>query len=550
MGERITSEDRKAQLSAARHAIKQRDFELAARLASTLLSETPDDLDALEIKALVEIERADERAAEATLRRAIAIAPERRWPYADLGRLLLKRGRKAEAEEVARSALDADPRNADAHAMVGSLLADREQWFEAAAHFEQAIAIAGAHPQLLTGLGQARLRLGQLDEARKVLEAVAAADSQALEPIVFLAELDERLGRFEDAGRLLDRAEPIARRRGVDVDLQRSVLLARMGNNDEALALLDSRADLSGAALLQRGRLRERVGRYDDAWGDWTNGKAQLAERASRFYDADSIRAEGNRLGAFASKAINLAPAPKRRGVPQPIFMIGFPRSGTTLTEQIVASHSAIRAGGELPFGAELHELACANSGEKLRDIYLARAESYGLLASGADYFTDKMPDNAFWLPLLRLAFPDSAVILVRRNPLDVLTSVMAHDMTHGFNCGYRIEDAARHFALIDRLLDTYGGAGFGPTYIVRYESLVEDQRDETERLMTALGLKMEPQQLRFHERTAVPSTPSYAQVREPLNDTSIGRWKNFAKHLESIRPIVAEAMERRGYAG
>jgi tetratricopeptide (TPR) repeat protein len=548
----MSSNDRFRLIADARRAIGERKFELAASIAAALLSKTPDDLEALEIKALVEIDRGDNGSAEVTLRSAIALAPKRRWPYGDLARLLLRLHRETEAEEVARAALTADTRNADAHAILGSLFTGRERWFEAATHFESAISLAGPHLQLLAGLGQSLLRLGRLEQARATLEAAAAADPDALEPAVYLAELEERLGRFGEAQRQLDRAESIARRQGTDVDLQRSVLLDRMGEHERALALLDSHAELSGAALLQRGRLRERAGRYAEAWRDWTTGKAQLAERSGRHYAADEVRAEAGRLVALftSAEAAEFPRASLRNDVPQPIFIIGFPRSGTTLTEQILARHGTIRAGGELPFGAELHELAEASDGDRLRDLYLARAAGYGLLASGARYFTDKMPDNGFWLPLLRLAFPDSPVVLVRRHPLDVLTSVMAHDMTHGFNCGYRLEDAARHLALVDGLVETYRAAGLGPTFDLRYESLIADQAGETQRLMTAIGLEMQPAQLSFHTRAEVPTTPSYAQVREPLNDRSIGRWKHFAAELEPVRPLVVEAIARGAYAG
>jgi hypothetical protein len=126
----------------------------------------------------------------------------------------------------------------------------------------------------------------------------------------------------------------------------------------------------------------------------------------------------------------------------------------------------------------------------------------------------------------------------------------MAHDMTHGFNSAYRLEDAARHLALVDALLERYREVGVGPTHELRYETLVADQDGETKRLMAAIGLEMEPAQLRFHEHDAVPATPSYAQVREPLNDRSIGRWKNFATQLEPVRALVADAMARGDYAG
>jgi tetratricopeptide (TPR) repeat protein len=334
----------------------------------------------------------------------------------------------------------------------------------------------------LSGLGLSLLRQGRLEEARPALEQAIAANGNALEPVAHLAELEERLGRFKEAERLLDRAQQLAAEKGTDVDLQRSVLLARMGQTEEALRLLEGEKDLSGAALLQRGRLRDRLGRYAEAWSDWIDGKAALAARGKRSYAAAGVRRQADDLAAFFApdRVANLPRAAQREGCAQPIFIIGFPRSGTTLTEQIIASHSAIRAGGELPFGRELRDFAAELAGgeaafpegmdkadlhwpERLRDRYLERAKSYGL-TDGGGWFTDKMPLNDIWLPLLRVAFPQSPVVLVRRHPLDVLVSVMAHDMTHGFHCAYRLEDAAAHLALMDELVAAYAAAGLGPT--------------------------------------------------------------------------------------
>jgi hypothetical protein len=257
--------------------------------------------------------------------------------------------------------------------------------------------------------------------------------------------------------------------------------------------------------------------------------------------------------------------APTRDDLPQPIFIAGFPRSGTTLTEQIVASHSAITAGGELPFGGDLRDYAASLVGgerafppgladmtpgdaARLRDFYLEEARQSGLIASDAKFFTDKMPLNEMWLPLLRIAFPQSPIVLVRRHPLDVLTSVMAHDMTHGFYCGYSLHDAARHLALVDRLVAQYQANGIEVTHELRYEALVADLAGETECLMKAIGLPLEPAQLRFHERNAVAPTPSYAQVQQPLNDRSIDRWRHYSHELAGVREIVSEAMQRGGY--
>lgn len=540
----------------AREALKAGDAEGALELARRIPDDDAASLDALEIKSLVAIHMGDEQTAEIALRRAILANPRLRWPYADLARLLLKSGRADEALEVSRAALGVDADNPDAHALLGAMLSQREVWPQAQVHFERAISIAGPHPHLLTGLGKAQLRRGQLAQARRSLDAAVRAGGATLEPLALSAEVEERLGNFDTAEKLLDQAAIAARAEGTDVELQRSVLLARMGRVEAALALLDHKPDLSGAARLQRGRLLERVGRYAEAWRDWATGKQQLARTRGTRYQAAEVAAQTERLADLTHRSVKTAAT--RDDVPQPIFIVGFPRSGTTLVEQILASHSAIRAGGELPFAAELCGLAeesvadqaGADRATQVRDQYLARALGYGLLESGAAFFTDKMPTNDVLLPVLRRAFPASPVINVRRHPLDVLTSVMAHDMTHGFNCGYRLEDAARHLALVDELVDRYRNAGLGPTHELRYEDLVAQQESVTRALMDAVGISMEPPQLEFHRRSEVSPTPSYAQVREPMNDRSMGRWRHFARELEPILPLVAKPLERGGYAG
>lgn len=563
----MTQALRAQHIKAARQAVRDGQLGSAMALAQAVLQSHPNDLDALEIKALAEVERGEAAAAEQTLLCAIRAAPGRRWPYADLARLLLEQDRPDEAEAVAQSALTIDAANADAHAILGSLLTERLP-IEAAGHFETAIGLVGQHPQLLLGLGRALLRQGKLQSARMPLQAAVAADPSGLEPLVALAELEEKCGRFDEATRILDRAGIIAVARGTDVDLQRSILLERMGKCQDALSLLETADKPSGAALLHRGRLLDQLGRHEEAWLDWTEGKAILAARSQAAYPVDEVGQEAAAMAAFFDSArMPLLPRARLRGGhSQPLFVLGFPRSGTTLTEQILASHSAVRAGGELAFVQELRDLAMKLAGGEanfpraladhpnwptlLRDLYLERAQAYGLTVPGSAWFTDKMPLNLMWLPLVRLAFPDSPVVLVRRHPLDVLISVMAHDMTHGFNCAYRLEDAAMHLALMDDLVARYSQAGTGPTHELQYERLIADQTGETQRLMASIGLKIEPSQLRFFEREAVSPTPSYAQVRVPLNYRSVGRWRNYTKQLAPIKSIVEKAIERGGYAG
>ena len=556
--------DNQNRITAGRVAVREERFAAAEQLARDALEVDPHEIDALEILFLCQQRFGDGAGAERTLRRVIALAPHKQWPRGDLARLLIGMGRAAEAEQVLTEAVAADPRHADAHAMLGSLLSEREALVPGTRHLERAIALAGRHPQLLANLGRNLMRQGRLDEAEPLLQSAMAAAPDQLNPIIHLAELAEQRDQFDRAAALLDRAEPIAARQGLDVHAQRAHLLSRTSRWREALALLDEVTQLSGTPRLLRSRLRDRAGRHEEAWEDAVAAKAALARVRRHFYDAEAVGCQFSALRHFAEKSARLAGAAKREGVPQPLFILGFPRSGTTLTEQVLASHSQIRPGGELPFAGQFPDLIEQMAGRpfpsvlsqivgnpelpaRLRDFYLAGAEAYGLLGEGTRFFTDKMPLNEVYLPLLRLAFPDAPLIGVSRDPRDVIVSALQHDMTHGFHCTYRLEDAALHLAAVAELTDAYGAAGIAP-YRFRYESFIADQMGETQKLMAFIGLDAEEAQRSFHQSRRHAPTPSYAQVREPLHDRAIGRWRNYAHMLEAVADLLAPAVARGGY--
>ena len=551
-------------IQSARAAIRQEQYVAAASAARDVLQASPDSVDALEILFLCQQAQGDTARAESTLRQVIGLVPTKRWPRGDLARLLLTAGRTPEAEQVLRDAIAIDPANADAHAMLGALLSEREALVPGAVHLLRAIELVGRHPLLVANLGRNLMRQGKLDEAEPLLQAAADATPDRLEPIVHLAELAELRDRFDVAAALLDKAETIAKREGRDMIAQRAHLLGRTSQWRDGLALLDGIANLAGTPLLLRARLRDRAGRHAEAWQDAVTGKAQLARSRGHSYDADQTDRLFTELKVLASSLDGLTKAAVRDDVPQPIFILGFPRSGTTMTEQVLASHSRIRPGGELPFVAAFAELVAKlfggpfpaairtladhpNIAAQLRDFYLAQAGSYGLLANGADFFTDKMPLNEIYLPLLRLAFPQAPLISVSRDPRDVMVSTMQHDMTHGFHCSYRIDDAAHHFAAVADLTEAYRVAGLAP-YHFRYESFVADQATDTARLMDFIGLRAEPAQHAFHQSRRHAPTPSYAQVREPLHDRAVGRWRNYADALAPVMDQLAPAIARGGY--
>jgi len=555
-----------------REAMNRGDMAAASAAAEERLRADPRDTDALELRYLVQQQRGEIGKAAETLQAVIAIDDTADWAFNDLTQLLFTHGRREDAEKVARAALRANPANGQAHFHFGTLLSELNDLPSGEWHFRRALELAGAQGPILTNLALNLMQQGRTDEAEKYFAQSDSVEPRNLQTLAYWSSLCEARGDLARAGALLDRAE--AASSSTEVDLLRAKYLARTKRPAEALALLDAAPALNGDGQLERGRLLDRLGRYDEAWRDFVEAKRKLAAAAGNLeYRADAVEAFFTRLKKFFTREriAQLPRATVRADVPQPIFVIGFPRSGTTLIEQILSSHPAIRAGGELPFLADLRRIALNLLPENdepfpenlaqsvtadkrfvatmFRDYYFARAEQYGLLDSGTHaFFTDKMPFNEIWLPVLRMAFPEAKVVHVLRHPLDVCVSMMSNHFTHGFHCGYRIEDVVHHLAAVWDLVEHYRTQLGFADFTLRYESLVASQEVQTRRLLDYLGLPFDPACLRFHENRRYAPTPSYAQVTEKLNDRSLGRHLHYRAALRPFEPQLARAIEAGGY--
>jgi tetratricopeptide (TPR) repeat protein len=496
--------------------------------------------------------------------------PRADWAYNELTELLYTMGRHGDAQTLARTALRVNPLNAQGHNLFGTILSQLNDLPAGEWHFRRALQLGGEQAPFLANLALNLMQQGRTDESETCFARAHALAPEEFRTLAHWSKLREVRNDHAGAWDLLERARRVAGAN--DMDLLRANHLSRTGKAHEALAILDAAPALNGDARLERGRLLDRLGRYDEAWRDMVEGKRLLAAEAGGLtYNAQAVDTFFARLKHFFVRPnISLLPqAPLRADVPQPIFIIGFPRSGTTLIEQVLTSHSTVRAGGELSFVTELRQLSLQqfagpepfpeNLGRTwtadnrwaatlFRDYYFARAEQYGLLAPGKRYFTDKMPFNEIWLPLLRMAFPHAKIVRVLRHPLDVCVSMLANNMTHGFNCGYRIEDIVQHLLAVSDLDEHYARELDADALPLHYERFVAEQRGETARLLAHLGLDLEAACLSFHENPRYAPTPSYAQVTQQLNDRSIGRHRHYAAQLAPflarLRPLIAA----RGY--
>jgi Tfp pilus assembly protein PilF len=553
-----------------REALQRGDMRAVEAAAEERLKTAGRDVNALELRFIVQQRRGQFGQAARTLDTVIGIDHRADWAYNELVQLFMSHGKPEDAEKVARAALRANPRNAHAHNLFGTILSEMNNLPAGEWHFRSALELSSPQAPVLMNLGLNLMKQGRVDEANSYFAQAHDLAPQDMKTLAYWSTLSEACGDLKRAGELLDRAE--AASSPAEINLLRANYLARLGKPTEALAILDGAGTLAGEAHLARGRLHDRLGNYSAAWEDFVTGKTKLLkESPGTEYRVDAVESLFERCKQFFTREnVSLLPQAKQRpDTAQPIFVMGFPRSGTTLVEQILCSHSAVAAGGELPFVGDMSKLAVniypaserfpenlAHSwmadhhytATLFRDYYLARSEAYGLLKSGGGYFTDKMPFNEIYLPFIKMAFPNAKIVRVVRHPLDVCVSMLSTNMTHGFHCGYRIEDISNHLAAVFDLVEHYSREVELNEFVLRYETLVADQAGETRKLLDYLGLPFEKACLQFHENRRYAPTPSYAQVTEKLNDRSIGRYRHYTQQLQPHVPRLQKMMAAYGY--
>ena len=556
-------------------AHQRNEGDLADRLARDVLELAPGRVGALSV--LYERRKAAGAAgaAEALIRRIVALAPNNFWSVNEITLLMLNRGNMMEAERHARNAMRIAPDNAQSHYLMGLVLTELYRPAFAEYHYLRALALSGGRdPAVLSNLALCLKNQGKMAQARALYEESLRAAPDIVHTLLGFARLEEADRNLDAALQLLDRAEALAPN-NPSVKLLRAVVLGRKGDAPAALALLDHIGEgavpLGPSEYLEQGRLLDKIGRYEEAFAAYDAGKARLREATGIAYLDEHAQASIERLrGFFTRKRLATLPrAGVRTDTAQPIFILGFPRSGTTLLEQTLTAHPRIAAGDELPFVHEitalmprmldspltypeaLAELWMADHRDdldNLRDHYLRKVAQLGIVPTGAAWFTDKMPLNETDLGLIGLLFPRAPLIHVVRHPLDVVLSVYSNLLTHGHYCAYALETAALHFARIADLILHYRTEMDLNYMMVRYEDVVDDQEASIRRVLAFIGEEFDPRCLAFHENRRYARTASYAQVSEQLYDRSRFRYRHYLQQLQPVIPILQPVIDRLGY--
>lgn len=541
------------------------DFPAAVAGYEKLLKTDPNDIEALNNLGNSRRENGDAAGAVEALRRATAIDPKARPVRFNLASALHVAGKSREAEAEFRAMVEEFPDDwrplRELYALNHAL--GRED--AALADIEEALKRAPAEIPLLLATASQRMLTGDMDGARAAYEAVIARDPHNRLANVGQAVLLDVSNREDELPRLIEQA----RQRGVETSV-----LAFMEAYDhrrakryreglEALAQVP--ADLESARRFHLlGQLSEGAGEFEQAWDAYERMNAIHRDDLSQ----PERRAQNYRT-LVRSRMEMLTPAAAGEwrepvitdGREPPAFLVGFPRSGTTLLDTFLMGHRNVEVLEEEPsllkpntLLKDFEQLGVADDATvaQARDAYFDFVATKADLA-GDVQIVDKNPLATNSLPLIRKLFPGGKVVVALRHPCDVVLSCYATNfkLNDGMANFLRLETAAELYDLTFSYLERVRELLPMPIHMVKYEDVVADPQAQLRAVIDFLGLEWD-ERLIDHQKTARErgriKTASYAQVVEPIYSRSAGRWRNFRKQMEPVLPVLQPWIDKFGY--
>jgi len=464
------------------------------------------------------------------------------------------------AFEAFRRSAKADPAVAAPYIGLARILSRNHQRVQAIACLKQAVACEPRNAVPLVLLGETLAEDGQLDEAHKAFEAILAVNPVSTRALLGIGSCHEDKGNRAEAAETYQRllkdhpnnAEGLSGLLGV---AEGEVLASALSTAGARLEATDDReVALIGYAL---GKALGRSGNHDESFAALSAANAARRRDAGPF-DREAFDRRIDQLTEIFSLDFYRERAGWGVAEERPVFIVGLPRSGTTLTEQILSAHPRIHGAGELDYLTDIAtglpdklgrsdppwpEAALELSREGNEDLacdFLARIDQ--LAPSDASRIIDKQPLNFWHLGLVALALPHARIINCQRDIRDCGLSIYSENFTPEQRWATSLEDIAYYWQGYRRLMDHWRKATGLEILEIGYEKLVRDIDGQSRRLLEFMGLDWTPAVLDFHKNNRAVQTPSRWQVRKPLYSSSSGRWRDYEKH---IGPLIDAAGKR-----
>ena len=516
-------------LQAANHHLYENRLLKAEEICRAHLQANPKDVEAMRILAEIGSRLGVLEDAEFLLESAVALAPGHTQARLDYVRVLRRRQKHALALEQAKQLYTRDPANP---VFISQLAIQRMQtgdYEKAVDLFDSVLQSAPNDPATLTSRGHALKTWGESDRAvASYKSAVQAAPNHGdawyalanLKTYVFSPDELERMRRQEDAP-----GQP-----------------------------LQNRINLCFAIA----KAYEDRGAYDEAFTFYERGNA-LKKHQTR-YTSEQMAAEFEAQKAACTPALFETQAGKGDPSPDPIFIVGLPRAGSTLLEQILASHSQVDGTLELPNilsishalrgrnksaqGSRYPQNLHALEADRLAELGRKYLDDTAVHRKGAPFFTDKMPNNFRHIGLIKLILPNAKIIDARRAPLACCVSGFKQLFAEGQEFTYDLEDLGWYYRGYVDLMDHWDAVLPGQVLRVIYEDVVEDLEGQVRRILDFCGLEFEPACVEFHKTKREVRTASSEQVRRPINDSGLNAWRPFEVHLDPLKAALGPALD------
>ena len=510
-------------------ALNERDFRRAHELCVRILTADPKHADALFLLAMIAAEYGNFAKAVDIIDRALAIDAACADYHAQRGRCLIALHRPREAFESAVRALELAPGAALTLDTIGVVMTRAGAHADAVQPFRRAVARDPSKAAYQYNLGAALQFVGDFDAAAGALRATLALDPAHHRAWSALAQV----ARTPFAPHELAELERQLAKEGLSED-QELHLCHALAKHFE-----DSRSYSESFRYLVRGKARKRAARLQTF-----DAHRELFEAALRTAAAPSVSGRGDARGNPSA---------------EPIFIVGMPRTGTTLVERILSNHPAVFPAGELEnFGLELKRAAATASNRVLDAETLTAGMRVDPAALGAAYiastrprtghtpkFIDKMPLNFFYAGFIHRALPNAKIICLRRNPLDACLSnyrqLFATTFSY-YDYSYDLLDTGRYYVQFDALARHWREALPGSFTEAHYEDVVEHTEREARRLVAFCGLDWDSKCLEFERNAAPVATASSVQVRRPIYRTAVDRWKKYEKEIAPLKRLLEDA--------
>ena len=498
-----------------------------------VLQRDPKHVEAIRLLAAAATAHRKHGDAEILLTRAVELAPHYTRAWLDLAASQLAQEKHPEAIASSAKVVELTPMKAESHIALANALAQADRTEDAIDSYHTALNISPRHPGAFSGLGQQLKILGRQQEAIEVFRQNIALNPRNAEPYWSLANM--KTFRFRDD------------------EMQAMLTLLE----DEELE------DLGTVQLCNAlGLGYERLNDYGNAFKYFE--RCNEKRREAEFYDPVENEIMIERLMEVFSREFLDKNSGQGLSDASPIFIVGLPRSGSTLIEQILASHSLVEGTHELSDLARvaasipranpqrdrfpnnlpgLDPRAWAQVGKQ----YLGRTCKY---RSDRPYFIDKNPNNFVYVGLLRLILPNAKIINARRHPLDSCFGSYKQLFASGQPFSYDLTEVGEYYLQYQQLMDHWHGVIPGAVLDVDYENVVSDLEGQVRRLLDFCGLPFEEACLNFHATDRSVKTASSEQVRQPIYASSVNLWKNYAPYLSELMEVLDPLLQEKEDGG